>query len=363
MSADLTPPHMPLLLRADASMSVGTGHVMRCLALAQAWQDTGGRAVMVLGDGGSPALATRLMAEGVRVEALDARHGSADDGHRTIWLAHSLGSEWVVVDGYQFSGSYQRQLHEACLRVLALDDYGHAEHYYADLVLNQNLHASPALYRRRAPFTRLLLGPRFTLLRREFRVAASRQRRTPAVARRVLVSLGGADSGNATRKVVEAVRLQPTGSLEVVLLVGALNPWRSDLEELAQQTPGVKVLVNAVDMPGLMTWADVAVVAGGSTCWELAFMGLPALVLVLAENQRASAAALHRCGIALNLGTPEALPADAIARVLTHLCTSPAQRAAMTRRGQQLIDGQGAVRVCAFLAKEWEENHERLARR
>ncbi len=156
-----------LLIRADASIPAGTGHVMRCLALAQAWQDAGGDVGFVMAESTS-SIEGRLAGETCPVESISAVAGSQDDASRTIVLARERQAEWIVVDGYQFGADYQRALKDAGLRVLFLDDYGHARRYSADLVLNQNVCASTAIYGDREAQTRLLLGPRYSLLRREF---------------------------------------------------------------------------------------------------------------------------------------------------------------------------------------------------
>src|SRR5262249_53524847 len=153
----------------DAGPATGTGHVMRCLALAQAWQEAGGDATLASAHplGG---LESRLHSDGIgnRYLAASTSPGSLQNAEQKIALASLYGEEWIVLDGYVFSSSYQRALKSAGLRLLVLDDFGHAEHYCADLVLNQNLHAHERLYARREADTRLLLGTRFALLRREF---------------------------------------------------------------------------------------------------------------------------------------------------------------------------------------------------
>ncbi|MGB3996558.1 MAG: UDP-2,4-diacetamido-2,4,6-trideoxy-beta-L-altropyranose hydrolase, partial [Acetomicrobium sp.] len=145
-----------LLVRVDSGINMGSGHVMRCLALAQAWQDGGGDVVFVLATESLNAEA-RLTAEGFEVVYINAKPGSAEDARLTTKLAHKFGASWVVVDGYHFGGDYQKIIKEAGLNLLFIDDYGHADYYPADIVLNQNIHADEDLYRNRASYTKLLL--------------------------------------------------------------------------------------------------------------------------------------------------------------------------------------------------------------
>jgi UDP-2,4-diacetamido-2,4,6-trideoxy-beta-L-altropyranose hydrolase len=336
-----------LLIRADASPRMGTGHVMRCLALAQAWQPHG--QVRFLSAEITPALQARLAAEGFASVPLAAAPGSAKDADATIAFAHDLGASWVVVDGYQFGSDYQRRLKQASLCVLWIDDYGHAGDYCADLVLNQNLGADAALYARRTPQTRLLLGTRYVLLRREFLAWRDWQREIPQLASKVLVTLGGADPDNVTTPVVEALR-----GLEVQakIVVGGSNPHLEKLKsEIRNQKSEAKLVLDAPNMPELMAWADIAVAAAGSTSWELAFMGLPSLVVALADNQVPIAAALHSEHLSINLGPEPRTGQRHLAETLLALSESAETRWAMSRRGRSLVDGLGVERTASELCR------------
>jgi UDP-2,4-diacetamido-2,4,6-trideoxy-beta-L-altropyranose hydrolase len=339
----------PLLIRADAGTRMGTGHVMRCLALAQAWQGVGGSAAFLMA--GPPSPLQRVLADaGLATEHLTAEPGTEADARQTIELGRRLRVAWVVIDGYHFPGDYQRQVREAGLRVLAVDDYGHAGQYAADLVLDQNLTADERFYQRRAPHTRLLLGTRYALLRREFLGWCGRERPVPDLARKVLVTLGGGDPDNATRKVIRALRQTGVSGLEAVVVIGR-NPHRPLLEDEAREARGAIRLSPPVDdMASLMAWAEVAVTAGGTTSWERAALGLPGLTLVLADNQVAVAAALHDAGVSRNLGRAEVVSESQIAAALADLCGSPDARASMATRGRELVDGLGAGRVLTWLA-------------
>jgi UDP-2,4-diacetamido-2,4,6-trideoxy-beta-L-altropyranose hydrolase len=336
-----------LLLRADGDGRIGSGHVMRCLALAQAWQDADGQAAFVMTTGSADALEARVKAEGMACHRIEAQAGTADDLRLTMEIARELRADWLVVDGYAFDAKYQRGVKETGRRLLVFDDYGHAEQYCADYVLNQNLGAQESLYARREPGTRLLLGPRYAQLRREFKPWREWRREIPARARRVLVTLGGADPENATGKVVQALSAPVLAEVEAVVIVGGSNPRCEALRQQAAQA-GVKARFerDATRMAEWMAWADVAVSGAGSTCWEMAFMGLPALVFVLAENQRAIARQLEKAGVSLNLGPQGDATAEPIAAKLGELLAKVEQRETMSRRARALVDGRGGERVC-----------------
>jgi UDP-2,4-diacetamido-2,4,6-trideoxy-beta-L-altropyranose hydrolase len=341
---------MNLLFRTDASVSIGTGHVMRSLALAQAWQDGGGRASFAMTEA-TPAVEARLRNEGVEVVRLSVVVGSVADASETARLAREHAASWVVVDGYRFGAEYQASLKGQGLKVLFVDDNGHAGHYSADLVLNQNAHASEALYPDREASTRLLLGPRFAVLRREFAPWREWKRDIPEAARQVLVTMGGSDPGNVTERVIEAI-LSERG-LTATVVVGGSNPHLPRLRAVAGKAGSALQLVeNATNMSELMARADIAVAGAGTTSWEMCFLGLPALLIVLADNQRGVADELSRQGIASHLGSSSEVTRNTIARELRKLASSLVVRKSMSERGRYLVDGRGAERVAAAMKAE-----------
>jgi UDP-2,4-diacetamido-2,4,6-trideoxy-beta-L-altropyranose hydrolase len=334
-----------LLIRADGDEQMGTGHVMRTLALAQAWQDTGGGVRYAMSTP-SPGIVKRLNAESVEIDAVQAAPGSDGDARQTIELARRQNADWIVVDGYQFSGNYQRLIKESGLRLLFLDDYGHADHYWADVVLNQNLHASENLYLSREPHTRLLLGVRFTLLRREFLEWRDWRREIPNLATKVLLSVGGGDPDNVTLRMMEALERIDDSNIEAVVLAGATNKHFAALQAAAKGSPAkIRLESNTRDMPSLMAWADAALGAAGSTSWERSFMGLPSLVVVLAPNQEPIARELAAAGAAGDLGSHDRLDVGGLANRLSSLLQSPSERRRMSETGRRLIDGDGVRRV------------------
>jgi UDP-2,4-diacetamido-2,4,6-trideoxy-beta-L-altropyranose hydrolase len=339
----------PLLFRADASVGMGTGHVMRCLALAQAWQDAGGWAIFAMAQT-TPALAARLRAESCEVVSVAAAVGSTVDSARVAALAREHNASWVVVDGYQFGARYQQALKSTGLKVLFMDDYGHGERYSADLVVNPNVSADAALYQNRDPGTRLLLGPRYCILRREFNAWRHWKRETPSIARRALVTMGGSDPENITGRVVEALGMGGFGNLETVVVVGGSNPNLEWLEQSAARVGG-KIVVqrDTAQMAQLMSDADIAISAAGSTCWELCLLGLPSLLVDVAANQTALARELHRRGCAIHLGNSRDVSAEKIASELEKMIQSREIRQSFSLASRALVDGNGARRVVSGL--------------
>jgi len=325
---------------------------MRCLALAQTWQDAGGEVLFVLVSS-VPALESRLKAEGLEVVHLASVAGSADEVRQTLALAGNRGAAWVVADGYQFGAQYQRAIKQAGLHLLFVDDYGHASPYSADFILNQNICADESLYLERAPDTHLMLGTRYALLRREFWPWCDRRHETPEVARKVLVTLGGGDPDNVTLKVIRAMQQIELDGMESIVVIGYGNPHVETLTaEIRNAKPKIRLVSQAENMPEMMAWADVAISAGGSTNWELALMGVPNLIIVLADNQCGIAEGLAQAGAAINLGWFNRISDEQIAEALESLVLAEAKRLRMGQVGQQLVDGRGALRVRGHLMGE-----------
>ncbi len=348
-----------LVIRADASNSVGTGHVMRCLALAQAWQGHGGRTIWI-GHCPIEALRRRIRAADAAFEPLDRPHPHPADAAATRASLSRIAREsdafeiiWLVLDGMHFDPAYQEAVRPAEGRMLVIDDQAAWPQYHADLLLNQNLGAERNQYLcdDHASF---LFGPRYALLRREFLPQESWRRKPTELGAsrpaRVLVTLGGADPQNAAPLVLEGLqRLDVPWEARVVL--GAANPQGKNLSgPVSHCGQKIQFLSDVHNMPEQMAWADVAVSAAGATCWEMAFMELPAAVIVLADNQRVVAEPLAEAGTLVNLGPLAELTADRVAAELGVICRDAKRRFAMGESGRRLVDARGAERVVAVMS-------------
>lgn len=336
-------------MRADSNAQIGTGHLMRCLALAQAWQSAGGRAIFAMAVATLP-IEKQLMSQGPEVVHLWVREGSVDDAIQTVEVARNAEATWVIVDGYHFQAEYQRKIKEAGLRLLCIDDFGHAAHYCADMIINPNLHAKEELYSHREPYTQLFLGPRYSLLRREFRKWREWKREVPRLARNILITMGGSDADNVTQSVIQALWQDVTDQLEAIVVVGSHSPHYAALKEASHcsQIP-LRLVHQANDMAELMAWADVAISSGGTTCWELAFMSLPSLILVLADNQREVARTLNELEVGVDMGPASQIGPEEVAKILGGLIRDPTVRTKMSRLGRIVVDGKGAERSVDLL--------------
>ncbi|HEY1170952.1 MAG TPA: UDP-2,4-diacetamido-2,4,6-trideoxy-beta-L-altropyranose hydrolase [Verrucomicrobiae bacterium] len=362
-----------LIIRADASAHMGTGHVMRCLALAEPWLAAGSQ-VILAAQLMPEALGQRALQAGVRAYGVRGQAGGIEDAWETVDLAERDPDSWLVVDGYQFGEGYFGVLKQAGVKVLQIDDFGGLTHYETDFVLNQNLGAAEDWYPQREKATRLLLGTRYVQLRGEFLKQNKSVGANTNDSKRILVTLGGSDPDNVTAKVIAA--LQTVAGVEATVVVGGSNPHWEDLQKSAQGGDGrIRLVRNASNMPELMAQTDLAIAAGGTTAWEFAYMGVPMMTIVLADNQRSNGEQLEAAGVSLNLGWHEDLTAKGLAERIVALIGNDAEvrdggtphpgplpsdgrggnnpwLAEMSAKARKLVDGLGSMRVWLRLNEE-----------
>jgi len=282
-----------LIIRADANTRMGTGHVMRCIALGQAWQDAGGD-VLFISCCESDPLKQRIKEEGFKLKTIPFAHPETkDDVQQTIALAQENSAKWIVTDGYHFDLSYQQAIRNAGFKLLYIDDYNHLPEYEVDILLNQNIGAEEINYQCNS-ICRKLLGTRYVMLRREFRKASVKKSNKKEITN-ILVTMGGSDPDNVTLKVLQILDDLNIKNLVVKVLLGPSNPHFNKLKEAIAQIKTECELIRSVkDMPTLIRWADFAITAAGSTCWELAALRVPFVTVVLADNQEQVALRLEQ---------------------------------------------------------------------
>ncbi|GGF24141.1 UDP-2,4-diacetamido-2,4,6-trideoxy-beta-L-altropyranose hydrolase [Aliidongia dinghuensis] len=334
-----------ILFRADATPAMGTGHVMRCLALAEALRD---RAIDVafVAAALTPSIAHRLAAERIDVHPA----GDPDDAAATIALGRTLGANALVVDGYHFSAAWRQAVRSLGVPILAFQDLDDGAPLHADLVLNAAARPEETKWRRAAPAATFLTGPRYVLLRRELRRAVAAPKRPVAARSALLVTFGGADPTGLTLPVTAALAgvLGPEATLDVVI-GGSVPNGAGLVDRVAALDPRVSVHLDPIEMAPLMGRAGLAVSAAGGTIGELAALGVPALIAIVAENQVAGAAASAAAGWC------EAVDARASGAVATLAARAAALwadaplRQAMADRTAGLIDAGGVDRVADAL--------------
>ncbi|WP_185819456.1 UDP-2,4-diacetamido-2,4,6-trideoxy-beta-L-altropyranose hydrolase [Salibacterium salarium] len=279
-----------LLIRADSSEVIGSGHIMRCIAIAQSWIFTGGEVTFcckVI----SQKLRKRLITEGFNVYMIsesDIEIGSVQDGKCLRLLSEELNADTVIIDGYHFGEEFQKELSKRESTFIVLDDFVHSSFYYADIVINRSLKALDYDYSNKLPKTQLLLGPEYTFLRREFKKYSDLKKKISENPRNIMVTFGGADPQNATSLVVDALNVIKELRLNIKILIGSDNPHLNTIKQKSVCSHHeIEIIKDQKDVSVVMNWADMAITAGGTTMNELLFMGVPSISIKTAPNQRA----------------------------------------------------------------------------
>lgn len=289
-----------LVIRADTTPAMGTGHVMRCMALVQAAKAQG-MAVRLVGHVAVPWVQERLQQEGVAHTPLSGLP-PVQEAPATLLeqLAADGAPAWLVLDGYHFGLDCQKAVREAGYKLLVIDDYAHLPEYSCDILLNQNIGAEQLHYN--GDIGQKLLGPQFALLREEFYAAreAALQRPVPEKAINVLLTLGGGNFAHVLPQLAPALSQPELAGCTLRVIAGA-TPEGEIRAALTHCSANVIILPRVDNMPELLLHTDLCITAGGSTCWELCCLGVPFLTVEMAENQRNICEQLELQGIAQTL--------------------------------------------------------------
>lgn len=340
-----------LLIRADGGPLVGTGHVMRMLALGQAYQRRGGQVTFVVGD--LPlSLLRRLEQEKFQVFRIRNHQGGSADAIDTREIVALVQPHWVALDGYKYDENYQRPFANSEAKLLVMDDYQHASHHHANLVVNQNIYSSPDDYAA-LPNTKVLAGPDFAMLRSEFHDFDA-SRKIVSQAKRILVTFGGADPDNWTLRTLQILSDLKKKRLVVDCVVGNCYGSFPELDEFKRHANmTLRIHKNVDRMSLLMQRADLAITGGGSTCYELARCGVPSIVTSIADNQVPVARTLDARGAMRSIDCVSPLSKDRSRNLVTlvrQLINDSARRREMSETASRLVDGRGAFRIVDRMA-------------
>lgn len=357
---------MRIGFRADAALTIGTGHVMRCLTLARELATRGHTCHFVCRD--LPGDLNAQVAQEFPLTVLPAPSAPLADGApderlpaHAAWAGVSWAQDaaetraalgpvdWLVADHYAFDARWEQAACPAGAQLMVIDDLADRPHACA-LLLDANLGRTASDYETLLPpSAERLTGPRHALLRPEFaRTRAIALARRGGALRHVLIAPGGVDADNVTgRLLVMLASLPLPDPVQVTVALGPTAPHVGDLQ--AMDLPfRCQIRAGVADMAALMADADLCIGAAGGSTWERCALGLPTLILVLADNQEAGAAALVDAGAALALGRPDGRLAERLAAGMRQL-SDPAALAAASAAAARLCDGKGTGRVADAL--------------
>lgn len=360
---------MRIAIRTDASVQIGTGHVMRCLTLADRLKGAGAECVFIC----RPHLGNLLEfisqrehrtislgGKSSRVPSVPPDERSthlswlgtdwATDAGQTIDTLGSEGVDLLVVDHYALDSKWEGALRSSCNRLMVIDDLADRAHD-CDLLLDQNLGRTATNYSGLVPTSaELLIGPAYALLRPEFSDyrAESLAGRESCRFNRLLITMGGVDSNNMTCAVLDVLKsLKLPTDFEVTVVLGKSASWIQRVKSKAMEMPcRTTLLIDVCDMARIMTKSDFAIGAAGSTSWERCCLGLPALQMVLAPNQESIAAAIDEIGAARTV-SQESLKATL--GLIFEDQNSREAFLAQSKTAREVADGGGAMTVARKL--------------
>lgn len=349
---------MRVLIRADASPTIGSGHIARCLTLARVLRAQGSHVAFACRRLPGHRL-DALQSEGFETFALPDRYAD-EDPEQAIesmlpWQADidalskqlegQAEFDWVIADHYGLDHHWQTAARRFAPRIAAVDDLA-TRRYSVDLLLNQNLSGLSENYQPLLPADcRTLLGPRFAMLREEFSGPVIEIK---PVARRVLVNFGGFDAARQTHHAMLA--LADFSGLEVDFVAGADNPAWAQMQALAASRPNWRLHSFVSDFHRRMTEADLFIGAGGGTSWERAAMGLPTICIAVSNNQQANGEVMAAAGAHVFMGAREQVSVEQLRDAIGFVVDNFYLRQSLAERSRQLVDGRGALRVAAALA-------------
>lgn len=369
----ISPVHV--VFRVDAGTEIGTGHVMRCLTLANALKDHGGECVFVCRPH-SGNLIEFIKMQGFTTIALPSLLSSGgktrtDTPPHAAWLCTDQDTDardtsavldeyfngktvdWLVVDHYALDARWEACLRPTTNHVLVIDDLADRPHD-CDLLLDQSLGRDAADYTALVPqAAKLLIGPRYALLRPEFARlrAASLVRRENPQLRNLLVTMGGVDKNNGTEKVLDALATCPLpDGIKITVVMGEQAPWVEQVRMKAAMMPfTTDVQVGVRDMAALMVDSDLAIGAAGTTTWERCCVGLPSLIIETAKNQAGISRAMVAAGAGLATGDVQK---SEFARTVIGAFTNAVDHNGLlklSKRSAAICDGDGLARVVNLL--------------
>jgi len=344
-----------IVFRFDANQHIGTGHAMRCASLSDRFGELGWQCFWAvtpetatfLGSSLPPSRA--IIVAGDQADAQLAAISKAAISEKTGRLTA------VILDHYSLPPGFDRAAYSIARRVIWIDDFAD-RHLDADLVVNSTPGIDAATYRPLlSPFARLLLGGKAAPLRRQFlanRATALKHGKVTSEIKHVLVAFGGVDPHDGTSLAIDATVAQIPNA-EVTVVLGSKAPHlaqvRQSVEKHRQSGTHIRLLLDVADMAGVMAENDLCIGAPGTSTWERCSLGLPSLLIGIAENQRANAAVMAQSGGAITCGflttDPREQVAEELSAAIRKLLQQPSLKQNLSHIAATLCDGRGIDRI------------------
>jgi UDP-2,4-diacetamido-2,4,6-trideoxy-beta-L-altropyranose hydrolase len=354
------------VIRVDSAVWMGIGHVSRCLTLAEELRRNGVEVLFVCREHTGAALGwiesfdfplRRLPVSGQRsVPASYADWLGEDwrlDSGRTeeIIRQYSASVDWLIVDHYGIDQKWEEAMRNVARRIFVIDDLADRRHD-CDLLLDHNIHDGEP-YRDLVPQSaKVLSGPEYALLREEFREARAHVEVRSGLVRRIVLFFGGSDPTGETVKALFALQQLDIADIEVDVIVGEGNPRKDEVAQICSSLDHVQFHCQVPGMARFLAHADLALGAAGVSSWERLALGVPTLVVAVADNQVENMQHLDRLGVAIGMGASSEVSAASMVRAITAVLAAPERLHIMSKKALELVDGKGVLRVTERLKEE-----------
>lgn len=352
---------MKIVIRVDASIQIGTGHVMRCLTLAEALKQQGhqvsficrahfGHVIPRIQESG---FSVHVLSQPERVNTEGGEKFSyvswlgvtqTEDAQACLPIVTTIQPDWIIVDHYALDSVWHQVLRKQTQKIMVIDDLANRVHD-CDLLLDQTVGRTSEIYRDCVPnHCQLLLGTHYGLLRTEFSQWRERSlsRRIVPELKRILITLGGVDQDNFSTQLLEAINgCQLPKATEIIVIVGASAPHVKTVQVQAKKMRySTTVNVNVNNMAERMTQSDLVISAAGATTWEVACLGVPLMLMQTAENQATIMSSLLSLKAVLAID-----PTHLVSSIRRLESLNSEKLIALSHAVRQLSDGLGATRV------------------
>jgi len=334
-----------IVFRTDGNYNVGIGHLMRCLALSEELTKRGHTCIFFskIDD----ELINKTSKFNINYQKIKSETTLDEDLKKLISYSKENKINWIITDNYEINSDYIQQLKQNNINVLSVDDAANM-HYYSDIVLNQNIGAEKLNFSIE-DYTQLLSGSKYIMMRNE--LLKNPDKNPNEEVRNILITLGGTERDNLTLKILQLIE-EIVENKEITVVTGPFNPSYQKIKDFTEKTNlKINLIKSPKNMSDLYLKSDIAISAGGSSCYELAYYGIPNIIITIAENQINNAKELNEKNIGIYLGSSNKFSENEFKEKLKELINNKKLRETMSKNGKTLVDGQGKKRIVDEMEK------------
>ncbi|MCK5031222.1 MAG: UDP-2,4-diacetamido-2,4,6-trideoxy-beta-L-altropyranose hydrolase [Thermoplasmatales archaeon] len=331
---------MNVAFRVDASSDIGIGHLMRCLALSEELIRRE-HSCYFLSKIDNDELISRIKKNNVHYQKINPNATLQTDVETLIKFSNENDVDWIITDHYGINSQYIKEIKKNNLKVLSIDDNAQI-HYYSDIIVNQNIGAEKLDFSSEK-YSKFLLGTKYVMLRDELLQKYKRGGTNKVT--KILIMLGGADPDNVTLKVLRMLECL-NESVQFLVVTGPVNRFYDDiLYYINKCNMDITLLKGKKKMSDVYLQSDIAISAGGSSCYELAYFGIPNIIIAIVDNQVRIARELNNQNISIYLGEKNEVKPEQLRNKIKTLIDDYLLRKTMSEHGKKLIDGKGKHKI------------------